>query len=278
MNQTSDEQALLRRYLLRHLDEAEQEQIEERLLTDKEFGRRVHFAQDDLIDDYVAGELSAEESESFRKYFLTTPERVRKLRFASALDRYVDESEPDLDRGLFEKVAAFFRAQPLKAALTTAAVLAVVGVTALFIILRPNLRSEFVRANVQQAAVSATLAELRRSTADTVALDLRENVVREDAASSRVEVAGGVTQIRLLLEVTSNTFDSYRAVLQTSDGRELAAAEGLRAREENGARFVVVNVPARFLERGAYQVRLVGVGGGREADAGLYPFEVTSSK
>ncbi len=274
MNQTSDEQALLRGYLLRRLDVAEQEQVEERLLTDKEFGRRVAIAQDDLIDDYVAGVLSGEEQESFHEHYMTTPERVQKLRFASALVRYADER--DDDPGLLEKVAALFRAQPLKAGLATAALALIVGAAALLLVSRPDLRTEFARANVQQAANSATLAELRQSTADTVALDLRENLVREDAAARRVEVAGGITNIRLLLEVTSPVYDSYRAVLQTDDGRELAVAEGLRAREEKGARFVVVNVPTRFLGRGAYQVKLEGVGGGRTADAGLYPFEATT--
>ncbi|MGB8509543.1 MAG: hypothetical protein WCD76_14245, partial [Pyrinomonadaceae bacterium] len=108
-------------------------------------------------------------------------------------------------------------------------------------------------------------------------LTLRENFVREDAVSRRAEIGGGVTRLRLLLEVTPGPYDSYRAVLQNAGGEEMASAGGLKVREEGGARFVVVNVPTVFLKRGAYQLRLVGVGAdGSAADVNLYPFEIAT--
>jgi hypothetical protein len=285
MNQTTDEQATLRSYLLHALKEAEREGVEERILTDKEFGRRVAMAQDDLVDDYVAGRLSGGELESFRNHFLTSPSRAHKLKFAKALDLYVIEHEPALTPGPFERARAFFRVNPLKAALSSGVALAVFGALIFAVVywagLRPGgdggLRTEFSRMNSAQAADSASVRELQRSTVNTLALLLRENLVREDEAGRQAEITGGVTRLRLLLEVTTDSHDNYRAVLQTPAGEELASADNLKAREEGGAKFVVVNVPAAYLKRGAYELRLLGVGAdGRATDVNLYPFEITT--
>ncbi|MDQ3919724.1 MAG: hypothetical protein M3348_14750 [Acidobacteriota bacterium] len=84
-----------------------------------------------------------------------------------------------------------------------------------------------------------------------------------------------MTEIRLLLEVASGGHDSYRAVLQSGDGMELASVENLKAREDDGAQFVLVNLPAEFLPDGSYQLKLIGLDGvGRATEVGLYPFEV----
>ena len=113
MNQRIEEQNdSLRRYLLHDLGESEQEQIEMRLLTDREFGRRLSIAQDDLIDDFVTARLSDQEMESFRKHYLTTPERQQKVTFATALRRYTGEKTSTTSAGVFEKVLTFFYARP----------------------------------------------------------------------------------------------------------------------------------------------------------------------
>lgn len=285
MNQTLDEQDMLRKYLLHGLAGAEEEQVEVRLLTDKEFSRRVAMAQDDLIDDYAAGRLSGPELESFHEHFVATPARAHKLTFAAALHRYLSEHEPAVEAGLFEKARAFFRASPLRAALSLAVSVVILGAV-LFPALRlagfrlgrgPDLAQEFARVNAARGAAPASLQELQRSSADTQALTLRENLVREGGGPRRVEITRGVTLVRLLLEVTSGPSQSYRAVLQTAGGEPLASADNVKALDEGGARFVVVYVPAEFLNRDAYQIRLSGVGGdGRATDLGLYPFEVAT--
>jgi len=290
MNETLDERDTLRKYLLHELGEAEQERLEERLLTDKEFSRHVAMAQNDLIDDFVTGALSKHDLECFRKYFMTTPARLQKVNFATALDRYVTEKTataervPTVGAGIVERVLAFSRARSLKIALSVAGCLLIFGIA--FFALRPgwfrpvggqDFGQEFVRINHAQEMGPLQLSELRRSSANTPTLTLRQNLVREDAGSRKVEITAGVTFIRLLLEVTSGLSDSYQAVLQTADGRDIAHVEGLKAREEDGAWFVVVNVPAVPSVRGDYQVRLFRIGDdGRAISAGLYPFQVTT--
>ncbi len=288
MNETLNERNMLRKYLLHELGEAEQERLEERLLMDKEFNRHVAMAQNDLIDDFVTGALSGHELECFRKYYMTTPARLQKVNFATALDRYVTEKTATAERvptvgvGIVERVQAFCRARPLKIALPVAGCLLIFGMA--FFALRlgwyepvgsQDFQQEFVRINRAQEMGPLHLSELRQGSAITPTLTLRQNLVREDVGSRKVEITAGVTFIRLLLEVTSGPSDSYQAVLQTASGRDIAHIEGLKAQEEDGAWFVVVNVPAAPSMRGDYQVRLFRTGsGGRAADVGLYPFQV----
>jgi len=286
MKRTVNEQKdILRRYLLHSLGEAEQEQLELRLLTDKQFGRLIAIAQDDLVDDFVAARLSEEEVDRFQEYYMTTPERRQKLRFATVLDRYVSEDRPTEEVDVSGKLRLLFRSRTLKTAFSAAGILLIFGV-ALFVMFRlgwfhpgsiRDLQGEFARVNRSQETDSRPLSELKRNSTNTLALILRQNLVREDGVERAVEISRSVTLIRLLLEVPTASNNGYTAVLQTTVGQELARVGDLKARNEDGAQFVVVNVPAEFLTRGDYQLRLIGISGdGLATDIGLYPFHVTT--
>ena len=84
-----DDQNLIRRYLLGLLAEEQSRHVEERLLTDDEFHEELSLSEDELIDDYLSGDLTPAERESFAAHFLSAPERQRKLSFARALRKYV---------------------------------------------------------------------------------------------------------------------------------------------------------------------------------------------
>ncbi len=90
----------IKRYLLGELTEEDQQQLEERLLTENEYFERLQLIEDELVDEYLGGGLSPAEREKFDSHFLSTPERYQKLRIASALRRYVsaaalvEEPEP----------------------------------------------------------------------------------------------------------------------------------------------------------------------------------------
>ena len=83
-------QNAVRRYLLKQLSAAEQENLELRLLTDETFAEELEFVENELIDEYLAGELSADEKATFEEFFLAHPERQRKLQAGEAMKRYLD--------------------------------------------------------------------------------------------------------------------------------------------------------------------------------------------
>ena len=83
LNHPPDE-AVLRRYLLGELSEAELDRVEERLFAaaDRDSEEQLSPAEDELIDSYVRGELSASEREHFESWFLTSPRRRERLELA----------------------------------------------------------------------------------------------------------------------------------------------------------------------------------------------------
>lgn len=81
----------LRRYLLGGLAPDAQARLETRLMTDTDdLDDLVRCAEDELIDDFVRGDLSTEDRESFRQRFFNTAERRSKVAFARALERSVE--------------------------------------------------------------------------------------------------------------------------------------------------------------------------------------------
>jgi len=129
MARNHDDQSSSRRYLLNQLTDDEQQQIELRLLTDDELFDQLQAAEDELIDQYLAGELSKDEAEMFEKHFLVTAERQQKLRFAKAFRRYVATHASEQPQKTSDHARAtwawpqFLLASPLRAAAFAALIL-----------------------------------------------------------------------------------------------------------------------------------------------------------
>ncbi len=94
MAQNHDDQNTIRQYLLKGLDEDQQQRIEKRLLTEDDLFEELEIAEDELIDEYLAEKLSEDERERFEQNFLRTPHRNQKLRFARALRRHLSTVTP----------------------------------------------------------------------------------------------------------------------------------------------------------------------------------------
>ncbi|MBV9211645.1 MAG: hypothetical protein JOZ52_13485, partial [Acidobacteria bacterium] len=92
MKLLEEDDLTFRKYLLEELSPEEQSEVEERLFLNAESFQQLEMVEDELIDDYVYGELSPRERERFDNIFLTTPERRESLRVAQALSRYTPES------------------------------------------------------------------------------------------------------------------------------------------------------------------------------------------
>ncbi|HEU4389503.1 MAG TPA: hypothetical protein VFV34_16990, partial [Blastocatellia bacterium] len=87
-----DDERSLRAYLLGKSSTEEQRRIEERLLGDDEYVELLLIVEAEMIDGYVKGEVPKAERREFEDYFLSTPERRRKVRMARSFRRYVNDS------------------------------------------------------------------------------------------------------------------------------------------------------------------------------------------
>lgn len=88
----TDNETLIAQYLLGELPEEQQVEIEDRAFSDKEYLASITAVENDLIDEYVRGELSATERQGFEARFLASAERRKRVEFAKALRTVVSES------------------------------------------------------------------------------------------------------------------------------------------------------------------------------------------
>jgi CHAT domain-containing protein len=85
MNDAQENENSFYRFLLGDLSPIEQERIEIRSLEDLESQELIQAAEFDLIDDYIRGDLTAEDVQRFERVFLNSPARRRKLATARIL-------------------------------------------------------------------------------------------------------------------------------------------------------------------------------------------------
>jgi hypothetical protein len=268
MERYIEDQRAIRRYLLGESGEEEQRSIEESLLVNNELFEELLIAEDELIDEYLAGALAEAERESFEKHFLSTPERLQKLRFARAFKKHlavvgssVSTSEP---RPSFWKrwLPAFLRGQnPVLGFSLATVLLLAVGVCAWLFI---------QSSRGPQIATSGG-----PSPSNFFPVTLTPGVVRDAGEMKRVTIPKGAEVAQLRLEVAADEYHSYRAVLQTDEGREIFTGDQLKAEKTDGGRVVNLVVPAKLLTRGDYRVKLGGLDAhGKPEDIGSYYFRV----
>ncbi|MFN0110502.1 MAG: tetratricopeptide repeat protein [Blastocatellia bacterium] len=134
MNQKAVEMdTQLRRYLLDELPANEQQSIEERLLVDNEYLEQMLIVEEDLIDDYTANKLSPQQTASYQKLFLASPEGGQKLQVTQVLKKHLTQFAPEPERQLtlVERIqTAFARLFTVPVLAATAAVF-VIGLSVL---------------------------------------------------------------------------------------------------------------------------------------------------
>lgn len=288
MELETKERDLIQRYLLGSADPSEVEPLEERLLADNRFLEEFSIIQNELIDDYVCGTLSTSDAERLEKHFLSTPRRAAKVSFARAL----------AERSEIEESAAVedFASSPLNqhdGALSVsessritkywpiAAGLALMLLAGLGIwkMLTPR-EVQVVDKHRQQFEVE--LAQLNDPSADTIpgsapTLSLKPVAVRGPGDDRRVVVKDPNMTVVLHLELASDDYHTYRALLQTDDGSDLATISNLSAADRNG-RVIRVSIPSRSLASRGYQLTLSGLSAAGVYEAvGTYSFQVVKA-
>jgi hypothetical protein len=80
------------RYLLGLLAEEETERLDEASIADEEVASRLCTVENDLVDAYVRGTLDGETLERFNSFYLASPRRRHKVRFAERFLGAVDRA------------------------------------------------------------------------------------------------------------------------------------------------------------------------------------------
>jgi hypothetical protein len=164
----------LRRYLLGDLGEETQRHLEERLVTDTEYFQELLIVEDELVDEYVRGDLSEQEKEDFESHFLCSRERREKLSFAGVLRDYVDTVPVSNDSDSY-RLSAWFKQKilaPLRvpspalgAAMAAAILVTVIGVVWL-IAVNWQLHRQLNGASAEQRALRVSEQDLQKQLAE----------------------------------------------------------------------------------------------------------------
>lgn len=265
-----DAQQAIRRYLLGTLPQEQAEEFEQRRLVDGELYQELLIAEDELVDEFLSGEMPASEQERVEAHFLRSPERQEQVRFARTLKRYVTENQPQ-PKGEKKTSAQSTPVEVLPAQKRT-----------FFSALFP--RNPALGFSLACALVLLIVGGLwltnrilnRPGAPQTVwAIELTPGLTRGDQGTTTFSVPANVDTVRLQLDLTDNQYQSYEAEVLDINGRSVAASRDLKAQAANGRPVVLVDVKRELLTSGDYRVKL----GGRSNNGNLeslnsYPFKV----
>lgn len=259
-----EEKNQITRYLLGQLDEADEEKVELRLLSDPAFNEEFDIVVDEISIRYVAGEFEGKEKERIERYFLRAPKRQDKVKVISELlhhtgtarakEPVAKEKPADADggSGFFGRALRFWTAQPLlpRIAVPLAAVVIVVGIAFLMRSGRPT------PPNYATLTLNATDPE-RGGASDEV---------------KSVRFPPGADELRIQLLVTPQQTEpkTYRAeFIRPMTSRSLTVVS-------RDAQSVLLTVPTADLKPDRYGIRLFAIhaDGREERIPGTYVFRV----
>lgn len=232
-------------YLLEELPEEDSERFEDECFAGEEWPTEINLVEEDLIDDYLRGELTPERRQRFEQNYLNTDARIERVGIAAALLRHAGgyraaaERTPAAPSG--KRLGAWFgalwggRLLTPRAALTFALLLAAV-VASVFWVSRLSAPSERV-----VVMLTLTPAFSDRS----ASADVKKVKLPPDA---------GALRISLTLPEGSAPSARYRVEFEDGGGKIVSLA-GI-AQE---ARSVAVVLPTARLARGTYALRIFAV-------------------
>lgn len=282
MKEADEEERMLRRYLLGELDEDKQERVEERFITDREFKERVLMTEGELVEDYLASELSETEKEMFLRHFLSTPEQHRKLRIAGSLKKHLTVGIPRLPTepggevrpsGVRESV---FKGWPFR---RNPMVLALVSLGLFFAVVFGLVWMAGVQQRRNQLAeVRRELEQLNNQSASNGSrwVFLTPLATRGGGEANTLTPSIDGTAAQLWLMLVKDEYQRYQVGFQKEGDVEQFPISGLRAATTPRGKAVPVRIPARLLSPGVYILKLNGVADdGRVEVIGEYRFSLT---
>jgi hypothetical protein len=222
----TNERALeeLRLWLLGLLPEQESRSMEERLITDSELYEEVFIVEEELIDDYIAGRLSADERSAFESYFMNSPERQEQFRIANALRVYIGDAKET------ESPVAVKSRWPFASMALAAAAVVIVALVWLAVTLQP-------------ARTGKSLGVVLTPGGQT----------REGGTVQRITIPPDVDTLDLDLKLTRNDFQKYRATLLNADGGAIQINDNLSGPT------LRVSVRTKQTPPGEYQLKVDGL-------------------
>lgn len=238
----------MRAFLLGTLDGDHKTQFEERILIEPGVYDELLVVEEELIDQYLADDLSALERQQFETHFLITAERQKNLRFGKLLQKYANSHIDFTEREeLPIPVQSFSLLRTPVRRWSALAVLAVIlGCAVIF----------FVKGLVSRREAACVV---KQTHARVVTLTLAPgSAAKQSSPTQRVIVSPRGGKVKLELELANPTFHNYKSEL-FRENKSLQISDALRSEAKGEQSIVPFTVTGEMLSPGDYQVKLSGV-------------------
>ena len=243
------------------------------LITSEALYEEVQIIEDELTDQYLANELPESDRQSYESHFLAAPERHQKLRFARTLRRYVGQAgesslqdaralsvqtderpvRPATKKGWLLSLLPVQNPIP-RYALAAAALIAVIGIG-------------WVAFNAFGPAP--------RTSGKVFIVNLSPGLSRDSGQTKSFAIPADTDSIQLKLDLPSGDYAAYRAELLNAELSSLLVEEGLKPETTSGNKTINFAIPASFLKRNDYRVKVSGrTENGNYEDVASYVFRV----
>jgi hypothetical protein len=261
MNPLAIEDAEIRRYLLGQLDpdSSQVEQIDELILTDTEFQQRVDLMEDEIVEQYLEGDLNTIDRAAVERHFLRPPQRSARL-IQRHLSAATLVSTPD--RVTPPPRAPILRMRQLR--IWSAIAAAVLLAACLLSLSRQHRRvNSLEHANLQLEDQNRELFARNElpPTAPAVHLNLLEPGLRRGANRfPNLDLPAGADEVQVEIALLTSSPGPYRITLLHNDA---AAWTGplLRALPVAGGGILRFDIPAIAIPDGTCAVVLKSVSG-----------------
>lgn len=256
------------RYLLGSLSDEETERLDELSVADDEFAERLQAVENELIDAYVAGELSADDRARFEAVYARSAEGRGRMAFAAAL-------------------AARTARRPARpwwypAMAAAAVVLLAIGWYSSRQPQRPEVPPAVapqarVEAPAPSAPSAATPPDVGAAPSSGAVLSfVLAAPTRSAADAEAIRVPEGTLAVEFRLELEEDAFAEYDATLKDASGvRTLWRSSRVKSAGPASNRVVPIRVPANLLTPRRHVLELRGVTGAAGPQVmGAYAFRV----
>ncbi|MFN7945550.1 MAG: hypothetical protein U0Z53_09370 [Blastocatellia bacterium] len=313
-----DETSLKRqiiRYVTGELNEEERQEIEQMYFSDPQFLSEVEAVTDDLVDDYLRGEMAGDVRLQFEQLLRVNPTLRERVAFSRTLLHLIDAtarpvSEPrrSFAAGLWTNLAAMFSWRLLPATAIATAIITLCGLwymTSRQTAPQPTARLESSPSpSIRQedrpgltTSPSAVQAPARsdgppqtlprsisprplspRNSPSLATFFLPVDVVRGDENKPEFPVPSQTQTIALQLELPNGAAGPFQVALQTRSGEIIQRWDNLTVQRQQTTPVVTLKLPASRLKATDYVVTLSRlVSGGSPVTIHNYLFSIVRS-
>jgi hypothetical protein len=283
MDLRTKDEAVLRKYLLGDMSPEEQEEIEFWLMSNENAYDLLEAAEDDLIDDSLAGRLTTRDLDRFQNHFLVAPERHRKLQFSRSCRRAVDAAAQRAPVVLPSRPGLLdvLRYRPAFVYAVSALIVILLAGTVWSSLKIVEQQRELRSATAQLADIGRDRDDLKRRLDETqaatralqaatpptklpeapvlLAMNLVPGITRSSNEIPTLKLTANASAVRFSLALLDDNFTVYRVSLLNADSRQIWTENKVSSTDTRDGKVIVFTVPTQVLSTGDFSFNLLGV-------------------